>query len=303
MKTITFFIATLILTPSFFVSAQTARYFDGPTVSNITTNSAKVSLSEVVLGQFNIDEQKSIYFEYYETHKACIAIYPTPQECLPIQTQRGELTPILKNLKPNTEYSVTYKKDSTIMCIQAPCPGNEKQGLQAVFTTLKEQTSNMNIDRNLFFGSRGNEVTKLQNILISYGYMQGQSTGYFGNLTWKAVKKYQKDHMKIFPTGYVGLMTRASLLKLSQNEGEYFEGTIQSYSTACFADGECSVTIDGKKVVTTIGWSQETVGTVRGIPDFGSLETKIGSHAKVYAKKTTDGYTLYGNTNYYIEVQ
>ena len=70
MKTITFFIATLLLTPSFFVSAQTARYFDGPTVSNITTNSAKVSLSEIVLGQFNTDEQKGIYFEYYEEQTA-----------------------------------------------------------------------------------------------------------------------------------------------------------------------------------------------------------------------------------------
>ena len=88
------------------------------------------------------------------------------------------------------------------------------------------------------------------------------------------------------------------------NTEEFFSGTIQSVSTSCFSDGECSVTIDGKKVVTTIGWSQAVVGSIKGtVSSIGEIETnKIGASAKVYAKKTTDGYTLYGNSAYYIEV-
>jgi hypothetical protein len=84
---------------------------------------------------------------------------------------------------------------------------------------------------------------------------------------------------------------------------EKFEGIITAYSTACFADGECSITVDGKKVVTTLGWTQMTVGAVTGVPDFGSVGQKIGSRAHVYAKKTDDGYTLYGSTEYYVRVE
>jgi hypothetical protein len=65
------------------------------------------------------------------------------------------------------------------------------------------------------------------------------------------------------------------------------------------------VTIDGKKVVTTIGWSQQIVGSIKGsVNSIGDIETsKIGARAKVYARKLSDGsYTLYGNANYYIEV-
>jgi hypothetical protein len=82
-----------------------------------------------------------------------------------------------------------------------------------------------------------------------------------------------------------------------------FSGIIESYSTGCYADGECSITIAGKKVITTLGWNQEIVGTVKGIDSLDDLENKVNLRANVYAKKVEGGYTLYGKKDYYIEIR
>ncbi len=86
---------------------------------------------------------------------------------------------------------------------------------------------------------------------------------------------------------------------------ETFSGTITAYSTGCFADGICSVTVDDKKVIITAGFriSPPPVGKLLGVDSIGDLENKIGWHANVYATTTPEGdYTLYGSENYYIEV-
>lgn len=281
---------------------ESSRYFNGPTVSNVSSNSATVSLSPAVISSISIEDQSQIYFEYIETRQVCIMIYPTPENCLPKKTTKGQTSTTLTNLKPNTSYTVYYKKDNTIACITTPCPENGLQSQGVEFTT--KGVANTTFSRNLHFRSRGNDVVLLQDILRENGYLKSQSTGYFGIATFKAVKAFQKNYMKIAPTGYVGPKTRLALSNLPNGTEETFEGVIQSVSTACFADGECSVTIDGKKVVTTIGWSQAVVGSIKGtVNSIGDIETnKIGARAKVYAKKTTDGYTLYGNSAYYIEV-
>ena len=67
---------------------------------------------------------------------------------------------------------------------------------------------------NLTLGSRdlrtGGNVTVLQNFLRSAGYLNSESSGYFGSLTLKAVKDYQKAN-GISAYGYVGPITRASI--------------------------------------------------------------------------------------------
>lgn len=93
-----------------------------------------------------------------------------------------------------------------------------------------------------------------------------------------------------------------------QNENEAsFSGVISAVDTGCFADAICSVTVDGKTVILLTGMrlgEVPEVGTLKGVESIGDLEGKIGSTAKVYAAKTPEGdYTLYGNTNYYVEVQ
>jgi len=54
------------------------------------------------------------------------------------------------------------------------------------------------------------EVSALQDFLQSQNYLAGEPTGYFGLLTFKAVKDFQKDN-NISPTGYVGPATRAKI--------------------------------------------------------------------------------------------
>ncbi len=56
------------------------------------------------------------------------------------------------------------------------------------------------------------DITELQDRLRTEGFFTASSTGYFGNLTFVAVKKYQKAHT-IIQTGFVGPITRAALNK------------------------------------------------------------------------------------------
>jgi peptidoglycan hydrolase-like protein with peptidoglycan-binding domain len=56
----------------------------------------------------------------------------------------------------------------------------------------------------------GSDVLELQKRLASLGFFTGDATGYFGNITAAAVKKFQAAH-GIPATGYVGSITRAAL--------------------------------------------------------------------------------------------
>jgi hypothetical protein len=291
-------------------AAQTARFFNGPIVSDVTETSAIVTLGSGVIADWMVKaplDLQNLYFEYYKTNQVCPAIYPTPEYCLPKTTTKGVTSIKLENLAPATEYTVVYKKDNTIACITTPCPGNGFTSLESRFITKGGDSipgqQQKKFNKNIGFKYRNVDVTELQTRLISLGYMRGTATGYFGVVTLQAVKDFQRAN-GITPTGFVGVMTRGLLNQGTTVQGELFEGTITAVSTGCFADGECSITVDGKKVVTTIGWSQQIVGTIFGtVTSVGEAEGKIGSKAKVYAKKVDDGYTLYGSKDFHIEVQ
>jgi hypothetical protein len=86
-----------------------------------------------------------------------------------------------------------------------------------------------------------------------------------------------------------------------------FSGTISAVDTGCFADAVCSVTIDGKKIILVKGGRglppDTVVGKLIGVNSIGGLENMMGAFANVYAGLTPEGdYTLYGNSNYYVEV-
>ncbi len=303
MKKISIFslIFSLFLT-TFAQASHPIVLLEAPVVSSISNNSATLEVPSSVLKSLSQEQISGLYFEYIQTNQACIMIYPTPPSCLPKKTTKGLTSVNIKGLETNTPYTAMYKVDNTIACITTPCHENGLQSASKEFTTTSSSTT---FSRNLYYRSRGADVVLLQDILRAQGYFSYKSTGYFGIATFKAVKAFQKDYMKIPPTGFVGPKTRLALNNISNIQTESFEGIIQSVSTACFSDGECSVTIDGKKVITTIGWSQETVGSIKGtVSSIGDIETnKIGARAKVYARKLSDGsYTLYGNTSYYIEV-
>ena len=65
-------------------------------------------------------------------------------------------------------------------------------------------------DSTLYWGSRGNDVVKLQQTLNNQGYWCGNTDGIFGAKTYSAVIKFQRDH-GISQTGTVGPKTRQSL--------------------------------------------------------------------------------------------
>lgn len=81
-----------------------------------------------------------------------------------------------------------------------------------------------------------------------------------------------------------------------------FSGKLESINEGCYADGECFVVIQGKHVTVTMGWSQEIVGSVIGVPSFADLKSHIGEEFEVYAQDKGDGtYTLYGSEGFYIK--
>lgn len=70
----------------------------------------------------------------------------------------------------------------------------------------------MTFNVNLTVGSKGADVTALQNWLISKGYsIPAGATGYFGGQTRAAVMAYQKTNMISPAVGYFGPLTRASV--------------------------------------------------------------------------------------------
>jgi hypothetical protein len=80
-----------------------------------------------------------------------------------------------------------------------------------------------------------------------------------------------------------------------------FSGRLEAVRTDCFADGECSVVVDGRQVTVLLGFNTETVGSIRGVPSIGDLENVIGQTVLVHAGRKSDGtYTLYGDAGYYV---
>lgn len=66
------------------------------------------------------------------------------------------------------------------------------------------------IGTDLRYGSKGAEVTELQEFLIDKGLLTGQATGNFFTLTRKAVVAYQTS-VSLPATGFVGTMTRGKI--------------------------------------------------------------------------------------------
>ncbi len=84
-------------------------------------------------------------------------------------------------------------------------------------TTIASTTvaAKFQFENNLSIGSTHSDVIELQKVLIAGGYLVIPApTGYFGPMTFAAVKAYQAAHPEIgFVTGYFGPLTRAVMNK------------------------------------------------------------------------------------------
>ena len=86
--------------------------------------------------------------------------------------------------------------------------------VQALIGGTTTTTSGYAFNTNLTIGSRGADVTALQEVLVAGGYLvmpAGVAYGYFGALTRSAVIQYQLAKGISPAAGYVGALTRASL--------------------------------------------------------------------------------------------
>lgn len=92
-----------------------------------------------------------------------------------------------------------------------------KQAEKEVKATTKEITTTLKLIRNLKKGMSGEDVKLLQEVLATDPeiYPEGLITGYFGQLTEKAVKKFQKI-AGIEQVGLVGPKTLAKINELLQ---------------------------------------------------------------------------------------
>ncbi|MDE2188533.1 MAG: peptidoglycan-binding protein [Patescibacteria group bacterium] len=91
---------------------------------------------------------------------------------------------------------------------------NVQAQIQNQNSNVQANTSSKTFTRNLTIGSRGSDVTELQNILITQGLLGASyNTGYFGSLTQTALAKYQADNDISPSSGYFGPKTRAVMSK------------------------------------------------------------------------------------------
>jgi len=78
-----------------------------------------------------------------------------------------------------------------------------------------------------------------------------------------------------------------------------FSGTVDATNNGCAYDDTCSVTVDGKVIVTGGGLSSNPEGNVYG----SSAAVKIGDKVHAKAIKTPNLYTLQGCSSCYIKLQ
>jgi peptidoglycan hydrolase-like protein with peptidoglycan-binding domain len=116
---------------------------------------------------------------------------PVPTASVPLQASTTAAQALLQALTPSAPI--------------APTSANVPPAARAVAATFT---------RPLVVGAHGSDVTALQQILKSHGYLSGNGTGYFGSLTVAALKQLQTAH-GIQPLGSVGPQTRAVLNSLS----------------------------------------------------------------------------------------
>lgn len=93
--------------------------------------------------------------------------------------------------------------------------------------------------------------------------------------------------------GFAACASSTATVNTPAREELRFSGAIEAIDDGCLADGICSLTVDGRKVVWMIGWSRDVWGPV-------SAERKLGLAVDVWCRKTPTGCELRGNSAYYI---
>ena len=133
--------------------------------------------------------------------------------------------------------------------------------------------------------SSGQSVTALQTYLAASGYLSAKPTGYFGSLTFAAVKKFQAAQ-GINATGYVGPLTRAALQKLSCT------ATVQSAPTSVSTVVSAPVTTSSPVAPITSGTPVSTSAIIVTSPSSGATLTAGKSYTIQWTGKSNGTYNI-----------
>lgn len=111
-----------------------------------------------------------------------------------------------------------------------------QQQIQALQT--QQQSATVSLVSSLSLGSQGDQVSVLQALLAANPniYPEGLITGYFGQLTEQAVKRFQKDN-GLEQVGVVGPQTREKLNLDMENNPVSFENTSTTSMVATSING------------------------------------------------------------------
>ena len=143
------------------------------------------------------------------------------------------------------------------------------------------------------------DVTRLQNFLITNGYMQGSATGYFGPITETAVKAYQSAKgivssgtAETTGYGYVGPKTRAAMATGCGSPSILFAGNPASGVaplSVSFSSSIAPATVDfGDGTSGAVGVSSCTLGpTPTCLASVSHTYTAAGTYTARLVKPTT----------------
>src|SRR3989344_9478170 len=176
--------------------------------------------------------------------------------------------------------------------------------LMAQLATLQGSTvSTVTFTQNLTIGSRGTEVTAIQQMLVAQGHLvmpAGVAMGYFGSLTKAAVAKWQAANGVAPAVGYFGPISRAKFNASASATGTVPGTTVGSGTTTTVGGGITTPGVEGTITVSvnpspasgTKLYENDDMRAVMGI----KIEAK-GSDMKIERVKLDLDATTSGNAD------
>jgi peptidoglycan hydrolase-like protein with peptidoglycan-binding domain len=201
------------------------------------------------------------------------------------------------------------------------------QAQVAVPISVPVSSACVSLTYNMEIGSRdvftAGQVSVLQNYLNQAGYMHYPATGYYGTLTFNAVRAFQAAN-GISQVGLIGPLTRAKIQQLSCGNGGVVVPPLQSLSitsmTPTSGDIGTRVTVNGygfapndqikfgSGAITQINFiNQNTISFT--VPEYmgqyctpGQFCTMIAMQVQdgVYPVSVTNGYATSNALNFYV---
>lgn len=99
------------------------------------------------------------------------------------------------------------------------------QTLAVVILLALPCVSLASVDRDLSYGSKGDDVSEVQDFLIDQGFLKGSTTGNYYSLTRTAVMKWQKS-IGLPSSGYFGKMSREEFNAIADSAASSTDETV-----------------------------------------------------------------------------